>query len=94
MYQKAKTQKILFSTGSVVLALAVLSLTIVPFFVNHFAKELYIPVLYFKICAAVLYLISLICYVFSSRYSNLQINWILAAFIYFILFQLVAKIIS
>ena len=94
MSKIAKIQKILFSIGSIALALAVLSVTILPFLVNHFMMGTYIPVLYFKIISGIFYFVALLAYVFSSRYSNMQINWILITFAYFILFQILAKMMS
>lgn len=94
MSKKAKIQKILFSTGSIALALAVLSVTILPLVVNHFMMGTYIPVLYFKIISGVFYFVTLLAYIFSSRYANMQINWILITFAYYILFQILAKIMA
>lgn len=92
--KQEKLEKILFSLGSVTLAAAVLSITIAPFFVNQFMPVTYIPILNFKVFSGIFYFVSIVCYIFSSTHSNLQIKWIIITFIYFIAFQIIAKIMS
>lgn len=92
--ENIKKDKILFSVGSLALAFAVLSITIAPFIVNFFMLNTYVPIANFKIVSGVFYAISLICYLFSSEHSDIQINWIIITFIYFIAFQVLAKMMS
>ena len=89
--KQEKLEKALFSLGSVALAAAVLSITIAPFIVNHFMMGTYIPILNFRVVSGIFYLITLVCYLFSS---NVQINWIIITFMYFVAFQVLAKIMS
>lgn len=92
--KQEKLEKALFSLGSVALAAAVLSITIAPFIVNHFMMGTYIPILNFRVVSGIFYLITLVCYLFSSSHSNVQINWIIITFMYFVAFQVLAKIMS
>ncbi len=89
-----KRDKILFSAGSFALALAVLSITIAPYVVNYFMLNTYIPIAHFITFSGVLYFIALVCYLFSSSYSTIQINWIIITFLYFVAFQVLAKMVG
>ncbi len=91
---RKKLEKTLFSLGSVALAAAVLSITIAPYIVNHFMTGTYIPILHFRVFSGIFYFAALICYLFSTEHSNMQINWILITFAYFVAFQVLAKIMS
>ncbi len=92
--QTTKKDKILFSAGSFALALAVLSITIAPFVVNYFMLTAYVPVLNFQIISGIFYAIALVCYFFSSEHAQQQTNWILITFLYYVVFQVLAKMMS
>lgn len=94
MLIKEDREKFLFSLGSIALAFAVLSITIAPFIVNRFMMNTYVPIFNFKVCAGIFYFITLSCYIFSSSYSTKQINWIIVNFLYFVAFQVLAKIMA
>lgn len=94
MLTKQKREKILFSTGCIAIAIAVLSVTIVPFLLNNFTQSVFLSIFKLQIFSAIFYAIAIVCFLFSSEYSEDQINWILIAFGYFIIFQVVAKILS
>ncbi len=93
MFKKVKKERVLFLTGAVLLALAVLTLTIIPFIVNNFTADAYVSVNGVKYTSGILYFLTLLCFMFSSHYINIQINWIIITLIYYILFQILIKII-
>lgn len=93
MFEKPKKERILFLTGAVSLALAVLVLTIIPFIINNFVQDSFVSVNGVKFASCIFYFVTLLCFLFSSRYINIQINWIIITLIYYILFQILIKII-
>ncbi len=93
MFEKPKRERILFLTGTISLALAVLVLTIIPFVINNFMQDTFISVNGVKFASCIFYFVTLLCFLFSSRYINIQINWIIITLIYYILFQILIKII-
>ena len=94
MLSRLKREKFLFSTGCIALAIAVLSVTIAPYLINNFASNIFASIEKFQNFSFVFYGIALFCYLFSTKYAKMQINWILIVFAYFILFQILVKIIS
>lgn len=93
MINNIKKERILFLLGAIFLALAVLILTIMPFIINNFTADTYVSTKGVKLASIVLYLLTIICFLFSFRYIKMQINWIIITFIYYVLFQILVKII-
>ena len=94
MLDKIKKERILLLLGAVFLALAVLILTIVPFVVNNFIADAFVSINSVKNISITLYILTIICFLYSFRYIKMQINWIIIIFIYYALFQILVKIIS
>lgn len=94
MLETFKTKKFLFLLGCAALVIAVLSVTIAPYLTSVFSKNLFISVYKFQWVSFVFYAITLFSFLFSSKYVKKQINWILITCAYFIIFQVIVKIIS
>lgn len=94
MLNRLKRERILFSLGCIAIAIAVLSVTIAPYLINNFAPNIFASMGKFQNFSFIFYGIAIFCYLFSQKYQKLQIKWILIAFAYFILFQILVKIIS
>lgn len=93
MFEKVKRERILFLTGAISLALAVLVLTIIPFIINNFVQDSFVSINGVKFASCIFYFVTLLCFLFSQRYINIQINWIIITLVYYILFQILVKII-
>ena len=85
-------ERIFFMTGAVFLAAAVLILTIMPYLINNFTANIYVSVNGVKFASCIFYLLTLLCFLFSSHYIKMQINWILITLAYYIIFQVLVKL--
>lgn len=84
----------MFLAGCVFLAAAVLSVTIVPYIVNNFIQDAFISVFTLTNLCFTFFGLSLICYLFSDKYSKEQIQWVLINFAYYVIFQVMAKLLN
>lgn len=94
VFKSTKRERVLFLTGAVSLAFAVLVLTIIPYLVNNFTADRYISTGGVKIASITFYILTFLCFIFSSHYVKMQINWILITLAYYITFQVLVKLIS
>jgi len=94
IFKNIKRERILFMTGAVLLALAVLVLTILPYLINNFTADTYVSTKGVKVSSYIFYFLTFLCFLFSPRYTTLQIKWLSITLIYYIAFQILIKLIS
>ncbi len=80
--------QVLFYTGTMLLAVAVFELTVVPYIINTFFPVLYIPLEPFRTIVTSLYIAACVCYMFCSGYYKKQMISIATLFVFYILFQI------